>query len=254
MRRGARIARRLALVAMGLVTAWSLLAWAQSNHARNARPARGGSAATTDESARREPAKETLKQAEDTGPAPMNWTQFGSDTPPFIAMLVNFGILVGGYYLLGKRPIAAALRSRRDGIAKDIDEAQRMKEEAEARAKTYQAKLERVDEEARAARDALLRTGEAERDRIVKDAEAKADRMRRDAEFLVQQELKQIRLDLLRDTVEMAVLAARELLAQRITQEDQERLAEAYLSELGGAKGTAVAQPADPFGTRESAL
>jgi F-type H+-transporting ATPase subunit b len=250
--RGTRIARRVALVAMALVTAWSLLAWAQSDHPRNARPARVGSAAAAGETERRERAKETREQADDTGPAPMNWTQFGADTPPFIAMLVNFGILLGGYYLLGKRPIAAALRSRRDGIAKDIDEAQRMKAEAEARAKTYQAKLERVAEEARAARDALLRTGEAERDRIVKDAEAKADRMRRDAEFLVQQELKQIRLDLLRDTVEMAVLAAGELLAQRITQEDQERLAEAYLAELGGGRGTAVAQPADSSGTRGS--
>jgi F-type H+-transporting ATPase subunit b len=184
----------------------------------------------------------------------MNWTQFGVETPPYIAMLINFGILIGGYYLLGKKPIAAGLQHRRDTIAKDIDEAQRMKEEAEARAKTYQAKLDRVEEEARAAREDLLRTGEAERERLVRDAEAKSERMRRDAEFLIQQELKQIRLDLMRDTVRAAVKAAAELLAARVTSEDQERLAEAYLDELAGSTPAAAPSIAGaPTETRENA-
>jgi F-type H+-transporting ATPase subunit b len=222
--RRAAVARRFALATMAVVTAWSLYAWAQPEH------------------------------AEESGPAPMNWTQFGAETPPFVAMLVNFGILIGGYYLLGKKPIAAGLRNRRDTIARDIDEAQRMKEEAEARAKTYQAKLDKVEEEARAARNDLLRTGEAERERIVKDAQAKAERMRRDAEFLVGQELKQVRLDLMRDTVKAAVTAAAELLRQRVTSEDQERLAESYLDELAGSTpANAASQTGTAPETQESA-
>jgi F-type H+-transporting ATPase subunit b len=222
--RRAAFVRRIALATMVIVTAWSLWAWAQPEH------------------------------AEESGPAPMNWTQFGVETPPYIAMLINFGILIGGYYLLGKKPIAAGLQHRRDTIAKDIDEAQRMKEEAEARAKTYQAKLDRVEEEARMAREDLLRTGEAERERLVRDAQAKAERMRRDAEFLVQQELKQIRLDLMRDTVKAAVTAAAELLAARVTSEDQERLAEAYLDELAGSTpAAATAHAGAATETRENA-
>ncbi len=223
MRRAAFV-RRISLATMVIVTAWSLWAWAQPEH------------------------------AEESGPAPMNWTQFGVETPPYIAMLINFGILIGGYYLLGKKPIASGLQHRRDTIAKDIDEAQRMKEEAEARAKTYQAKLDRVEEEARMAREDLLRTGEAERERLVRDAQAKAERMRRDAEFLVQQELKQIRLDLMRDTVKAAVTAAAELLAARVTSEDQERLAEAYLDELAGSTPAAATSHAGAATeTRENA-
>jgi F-type H+-transporting ATPase subunit b len=144
---------------------------------------------------------------------------------------------VVGYYALGKKPIAAALQGRRDSIAKEIEEAQRMKQEAEGRAKTYQAKLEKLEDEMRTAREGLVRAAEAERDRIVSDAEAKADRMRKDAEFLVAQELKQIRQDLLRDTVEAAVLAAEELLTSRVTAADQERLAEDYLTDLGAKRG-----------------
>ncbi len=207
------VTRRVALAAMLLVTVWSAWGWAQRETRASDAPS--------------EP------RTEIESPAPINWTEFGKETPPFAAMLINFGILVAGYYLFGKKPIAAGLQRRRDKIAKDIEEAQRMREEAEARAKTYQAKLEKVEDEVRAVREALVRAGEAERDRIVKEAEAKAERMRRDAEFLVEQELKQIRQDLWRDTVETAVRAAEELLKRRVTSADQERLAEDYLSDLG---------------------
>jgi F-type H+-transporting ATPase subunit b len=203
----------------------------------------------------RKPTPEKEAEAKHEGgeheaPAPMNWTEFGKETPPYLAMLINFGILIAGYYLLGRKPIAAALQNRRDTIAKDIDEAQKMRHEAEERAKIYQAKLEKLEEEVTTAREALVRAGEAERDRIVGEAEAKAERMRKDAEFLVEQELKQIRQDLWKDTVETAVAAAEELLKKRVTPADQERIAEDYLADLGGKKAAPAAAAA---GTQESA-
>jgi F-type H+-transporting ATPase subunit b len=269
------VKRRLVLLAMTLVTAWSLWAFAQTKHAGApsgpaagpgavhagppAGPAAGHAAPPTGRpappGARPNPAGpaggrapepaarasehgegEATAQEESEEPAAINWTDFGKETPPYLAMIINFGILVAGYYLLGKQPIANALQGRRDSIAKDIEEAQRMKVEAESRAKVYQAKLETLEEEVRTAREGLVRAGEAERDRIVAEAEAKAERMHKDAEFLVGQELKQIRQDLLRDTVEAAVTAAEELLRKRVTPADQERLAEDYLADLGGKR------------------
>lgn len=165
-------------------------------------------------------------------PADINWVDFGRDNPPYLAMVINFAILIAGYYYLGKKPIAAALKSRRDDIAREIEEATRMRKEAEKRAKTYQAKLERLEDEMKTTRETLVRAGEAERERLVIDAEAKAERMRKDAEFLVEQELKQLRVDLQRDTVEAAIAAAEELLKKRVTPADQERLAEDYLADL----------------------
>jgi F-type H+-transporting ATPase subunit b len=242
------VKRRLVLLAMTLVTAWSV--WALAQPGRAAHPGHHAPETTAAPPAAHEahPAPAAAHEAaheahpaepagEHEGPATINWTQFGGETPPYIAMLINFAILVVGYYALGKKPIAAALQSRRDSIAKDIEEAQRMKHEAEARAKVYQVKLEKLEDEMRTAREGLVRAAEAERDRIVSEAEAKADRMRKDAEFLIAQELKQIRQDLLRDTVEAAVAAAEGLLTSRVTSADQERLAEDYLADLGAKRG-----------------
>jgi F-type H+-transporting ATPase subunit b len=218
--RSALLVRRAALAAIAVVTMWSVWAWAQTRPPQS-HDAKGLAAHQN----RAEPAAEN----DESGPPPINWMQYG-------AMLVNFGILAGAYYLLGRKPIAAALVARRDAIAKDIDEAQRMKQEAEERAKTYQAKLERLEEEVRMAREALVRAAEGERERIVAEAEAKAARMSKDAEFLALQELKQVRQDLWREAVEAAVQAAQELLKTNVTSADQERLAEEYLATLGSQK------------------
>lgn len=224
--------KRILLALMLAVTAWSAWAFAQGRRPVIEPPLPG------------EHAVETAHHEEEH-PAPFNWGQFGGETPPYIAMLVNFGILVAGYYLLGRKPIAAGLQSRRDRIAKDIEEAQKMRHEAEERAKLYQGKLEALESEVRIAREALVRAGEAERDRIVLEAEAKGERMKKDAQFLVEQELKQIRIDLQRETVEAAIAAAEELLKKRVTMADQERLAEDYLSDLGGKPPrTSMAPPA----------
>jgi F-type H+-transporting ATPase subunit b len=238
----APLVRRAALAAMSLVTVAALWGWTRS--ARGDHGVDRGTAQAVGTTGERalpgEP--EQGESPESETPAPMNWTDFGSKTPPFVAVLVNFAILAGAYYWLGKKPIAAALQSRRDSIAKEIEEAQRAKEAAEQRATIYQAKLEKLEDEVRAAREALVRAGEAERERIVSDAEAKAERLRGEAQFLIEQELKQIRQDLWREAVEAAVAGAQELLAARVTPADQERLAEDYLASLGTPKS---ASPAD---------
>jgi len=253
------VKRRLVLAAMFVVTAWSLWAFAQSNsqadhrvvHVRSTAVA--GGAEDTSAKGGKGPSEE---QAESDGPAPINWTAFGTTTPPFLAPLVNFGILVAGYYLLGKKPIMAGLAARRDAIAGEIEQATRMLREAQDRAKSYQARLETLKDEVRLVRDGLVRAGEAERDRIVAEAEAKAERMRKEAEFLAIQELKQVRQGLLRDTVEAAVAAAEELLTKRVTQADQERLADDYLADLAGRKSTSIApsssRPPRPSGREPS--
>lgn len=247
----------LTLIVLVSVTGWTIWALAQKPHrprplvpppgsAAGMRP--GRPAPPLPPETRREQRREQAEEAENEQPAPINWTEFGAATPPYLAMVINFGILIAGYYLLGKKPVAEALKSRRDTIAKDIEEAHKMLGEAQARAQTYQAKLERLEEEVQMARAALAQAGEAERDRIVSEAEAKAERMRKDAEFQVEQELKQIRLDLWKETVETAVGAAEELLKKRVTMADQERMAEDYLADLGGKKSPG----APALGSRET--
>jgi F-type H+-transporting ATPase subunit b len=239
--------RRIALTTMALVTAWSVWATAQEmkrpappGMPRPVLPAAAAPAHPVAAEARK-PSEPEEEEAEEKGPTAFNFGEFGGETPPYLAMLINFGILIGGYYLLGKDSITAGLKARRSNIQKELEEAARMKAEAEERAKKYQARLQTLEAEKATAIEALVRAGEAEKERIVRDAEAKAERMRKDAEFLVEQEIKQLRVDVWREAVDTAVAAAEELLKKRVTPADQERLAEEYLADLGTTKTTKTA-------------
>jgi F-type H+-transporting ATPase subunit b len=170
-------------------------------------------------------------------PKPINWTDFSNhEQPPLAFMFLNFVVLLGIYYKYGKGPISEGLKSRRATIAREIEDAQRMRKEAEARALVYQEKLSHLEAELTETRENMKAAGQAERDRIVREAEEKATRMEKDAKFLVEQEMKLLRTELTREAVETAVAAAEELLKKRITSSDQERLAEDYLSQLASKR------------------
>jgi len=166
-------------------------------------------------------------------PGAINWFDFSNkEQPPYAALLINFGLLAYGYYRFGKKPVADALQKNRDSIAKEIEEAQRMKHEAEGRAKQYQSKLQHLETELAETKLALEQAGKVEHDRIVKEAEEKAARMQKDAAFMIEQEAKQLRLDLQKEAVLAALTAAEDLLKKRVTGADQERIAEEFLTSL----------------------
>ena len=145
---------------------------------------------------------------------------------------MNFGVLVVGYYLLGKKPVSEALKQRRVTIGKAIEDAQAMLGEAKERAKKYQADLKNADTDAVDAKAALIAAGKGEVERSLLEANEKADRMKRDADRLVEQERKQVQHDLLKETIELAVQEGAKTLEKTVTAEDHARLAEDLLKEL----------------------
>lgn len=154
---------------------------------------------------------------------------------PLWAAIGAFLILLA---LIGKFGIPAINRSlseSRESIKAQIEEAQRIKAEAEAKAAEYEARLADMDTELENIRKELEASAEKERDRIVAEAEATAARMRKDAEFQIQQRIKQLRDDVTREAVEAAVTAAEEMLTTQTQAADQTRLAEDYLQSVGEA-------------------
>lgn len=168
------------------------------------------------------------------GPEAINWTDIGDKTrPAFIALAVNFGILLAIYYSMGKKGVTEGLKQRRIDIGKDIDDAKKMLDEAKERAKKYQADLKNADVDAATAKASLVSAGKGEVEHLLNEANEKAERMKRDAERLVEQEKKQLRQDLLVETIDKAVVNAQKILEKQATSEDHARLAQELLAELG---------------------
>lgn len=171
-----------------------------------------------------------LGERDDVEPSIL-WRPTGTPLP-FGAMLLNSAVL---YWLLvrfAKKPLSAALKSRKANILRGMEEAGQMKKEAEERLADYERKLATVDQEIERVRNDMRAAGQSERKRILAEAKEKRARMERDAQILIGQELKSAREGLLADMSRAALRSAENTLRTRITAADQARLAEDYLASI----------------------
>jgi len=163
--------------------------------------------------------------------------EHGWDQTALIASGVNFVILIGLFVYLFRDSLNKYLKDRKATIERALNEAARLKAEAEAKHKEYSERLAKLDQELEQIKKDMIATGVKERDRIVAEAEQKAARMRREAEFMVEQQLKTLRADLTREAAETAIAAAEQLLTKATTSFDQQRLAQEYLTSLQATHG-----------------
>jgi F0F1-type ATP synthase membrane subunit b/b' len=129
------------------------------------------------------------------------------------------------------------LKKRKEGILRGMEEAAKMKREAEGQLAFYEEKLAKIDQDVQELRDQMRHAAESESARILSEAKERRVRMERDAHQLVEQELKAVREQLSAETIQSALRSAEAALLKRITEADQQRFGEDYLSGLAKAAG-----------------
>jgi F-type H+-transporting ATPase subunit b len=191
---------------------------------------------------------EHAEHDEKAPPPPMNWWhglvgekegvapgllwRAPDEPPPFLATLINFGVLVFLVVRFGKKPLAAALVKRKETIMREIDDAQRLRKAAEERLREYEVRLDKIGEELERIRRDFREQGERDKERLVLEAKERRERMQKDTEILLSQESKQMRQDLLAEVVNEATRQAADILVKRMTLGDHDRFAEAFLGQL----------------------
>jgi F-type H+-transporting ATPase subunit b len=113
-----------------------------------------------------------------------------------------------------------------------MEEAGRMKADAEKRLAEYEDKLKHIDSEVERIRTEMRHAAEMERRRVLQDAKERRVRMERDAHLLVEQETKAAREALSRETVAAAIRSAQDLIANSLSGADREKLANEYFETL----------------------
>lgn len=152
--------------------------------------------------------------------------------PPFLAALVNFGVFA---FLLGKYggpSIARYVRDRHETIARQLDEATRLRDEAKARLDEYTAKIAGLQGEIDKLVASIRKEADDEKQRILADAEARAVRLRKDAEMQIDAEIHRARTTLEREVVLAAVAAAEKILREKTSDTDHRALADRFVAAL----------------------
>jgi F-type H+-transporting ATPase subunit b len=129
-----------------------------------------------------------------------------------------------------RRPVMDGLKNRSLSVRNQLEEARRLKAEADARAAEVEARLKALDADiARMKSDAEAESA-AEAERIRVRADADAVRIQETAQRTIREEAQRARNELRGEAAQLAVQLARETLRRSVTAEDQERLAREFLA------------------------
>jgi F-type H+-transporting ATPase subunit b len=166
------------------------------------------------------------------GEAPW-YNQPGWEVWKFFNLLLFIGVLV---FLL-RRPVGASLVARRDTIRRELMRAQEERRAALAKLEEVEARLARLDAEVETVRAQAKREAEAERESITRATAEETRRLREQAQREIESAGKVARQDLRRYAAEQSVRLAEDLIRRDIGAEDDTRLMNDYIGELGGIKG-----------------
>jgi F-type H+-transporting ATPase subunit b len=162
----------------------------------------------------------------------------------WLVSLVNLAIVIGIIYKFGGSFVTEFFEKRRATLVKDIEEARRLREEAEARLEEYTARLDALEDERKSLLEEYHQQGEREKERIIADAKRQVEKMRADAEITIEQEVKKAVAGLERQVVDLAVEMTEQLSAQKLDAAKQKQLVDDYVGELAALEDSAAERAA----------
>jgi F-type H+-transporting ATPase subunit b len=152
---------------------------------------------------------------------------------------VNFAIYAYVMYRFAWPAVVKYLKERRATVVSALEAAARAHAEAEALKAEFEAKLKNVEADAARARDELLEIARNEADHLLAEAKRSADRIRRDAQLVADQEVARARRTLQEDAAQLIAKIAGDLVAQKLTTEDQTRFVQSFIAETRAAESDA---------------
>lgn len=185
-----------------------------------------------------------------------NWTDMGyadknasggelqkgeeSMSPPMLLMLLNFGIVL---FIIGwkvRPPVMRYVRKRHDMVKEALEEAARLREEAQQKLDEYTEKVSEAEAEVDRMIKEIRADAEAEKKRIIADAKAQAEALKRDAEARIAAEINRARIALEREVVAVAIAATEKLIREKATTSDQTKLIETFISDVQSQASTST--------------
>ncbi|PID76657.1 MAG: ATPase [Deltaproteobacteria bacterium] len=150
--------------------------------------------------------------------------------------VLNFAVLVLILVKFGAKPIAEGLSGRQKAIAEEVKGLEAKRDAAEAAYKEFSAKLAGMEKDIDIMVEKAVAQAEIEKTKIFEKAEQAADDIKRQAEMAVQNEVTEARRNLKNEMAEGAAMMAEELIIKNLTEEDQVRIIEDYLSKVGAVQ------------------
>lgn len=146
--------------------------------------------------------------------------------------VLNFVVLVAALFVILRKPVSTALSSRIDGIKKQLADLEAQKEAAEKKLAEYGEKLSEMEKEAEHIVADYIKQGNEAKARILKEAEASAEKLQAQARRNIEHEFDQAKKQLQAEVLEKSLAKAEEIIKEKISADDQNRLVDEYLEKV----------------------
>jgi F-type H+-transporting ATPase subunit b len=153
-------------------------------------------------------------------------------SPPFVFMLLNFGLLLLILAKFGGPAARKLAQERHDQIKTALDEAAKLRDQAAQKLAEYETRIKDVDAEVKKLVDGIRSDAEADKKRILEAAATQAAQMKRDAELRIAAEIEMARTQLQREVSAAAAGATEKLLKEKVTGDDQNKLVNTFISNV----------------------
>lgn len=159
------------------------------------------------------------------------------DYPGFeLWKFVNLAVFVGGlvYLLTRKMKLGEAFKTRRETIKQELAKAQQERDAAVAKLKEVEERLARLDAEVSTIREQSRREAAEERERIAKSTEVEIAKLGESAKREIESAGKAAKHELRNYAAATSVRLAEEILRREMKPEDDARLLQRNVQDLGG--------------------
>ena len=144
----------------------------------------------------------------------------------------NFLLLAGALGYLIRKHAGPFFTERSAAIRKDLDESERQRKDAEARAAAVDARLSRLDREIAALRSESQAEAQSENERMAQHTAAEIAKIQAGAEQEIASAGKAARTELKRFAAQLAVELAEKKIRDRMTPETQSALVRSFVRDL----------------------
>jgi len=153
-----------------------------------------------------------------------------------IMLWLNFGILVALFLKFARKPLMDFLRGVHDKFKEEIDGVKEQHSEVKGNMDSEEAKLTEIQQHLEEIRARIIEMGEKEKQKIIEQAKVAAEKMIEDARAYASFQMTRARKQLTDEMVDMAISKVEERLKEEISPEDNEKLVNDFLGNLGTAK------------------
>lgn len=155
----------------------------------------------------------------------INWSDL-------IFRLINFAIFVAVIWKFAGKKVAELFRGRREQIETQLSDFTVRRQEAEARLKDVEASIANLEAERAKVLEEYKAQGESLKKAIIEKAEADAAKIVATAEATSAQERRSAEKRIRAEVAELVIDAAEKMLAEKLGQEEHEKLVDEYLTKV----------------------